>query len=262
MSEMIDTRRRHLVLAGTALAAMGAPLVARAADALKVGLIVPMSGPFASTGRQIEAAVKLYQQKFGDSVAGRKVEILLKDDGGVSPDVTKRLAQELVARDKAQVLMGFGLTPLALAAAPIATQAKVPMIVTAAATSIIPQRSPYIVRTGFTLAQVTSPLASWAAKNGIKSVVTFVSDYGPGLDAEKVFVKTFSEAGGKVMESVRVPLRNPGLRTLPAAGERRQAAGFVRFCTFRGRRCRVEAVHRAGIGGGRDSSHLHRRCAR
>ncbi|MGL5180365.1 ABC transporter substrate-binding protein [Herbaspirillum huttiense] len=209
MSEMIDTRRRHLVLAGTALAAMGAPLVARAADALKVGLIVPMSGPFASTGRQIEAAVKLYQQKFGDSVAGRKVEILLKDDGGVSPDVTKRLAQELVARDKAQVLMGFGLTPLALAAAPIATQAKVPMIVTAAATSIIPQRSPYIVRTGFTLAQVTSPLASWAAKNGIKSVVTFVSDYGPGLDAEKVFVKTFSEAGGKVMESVRVPLRNP-----------------------------------------------------
>ena len=137
MSGMIDTRRRHLVLAGTALAAMGAPLVARAADALKVGLIVPMSGPFASTGRQIEAAVKLYQQKFGDSVAGRKVEILLKDDGGVSPDVTKRLAQELVARDKAQVLMGFGLTPLALAAAPIATQAKVPMIVTAAATSMV-----------------------------------------------------------------------------------------------------------------------------
>jgi branched-chain amino acid transport system substrate-binding protein len=165
-----------------------------------------------------------------------------------------------VSRDKAQVLMGFGLTPLALAAAPIATQAKVPMIVTAAATSIIPQRSPYIVRTGFTLAQVTSPLASWAAKNGIKSVVTFVSDYGPGLDAEKVFVKTFSEAGGKVMESVRVPLRNPDY-ALPAAGEGRQA-GLVRFCSFRGRCCRAEAVYRAGIGSGRDSPDLYRRCAR
>ncbi|WP_288407831.1 ABC transporter substrate-binding protein [uncultured Herbaspirillum sp.] len=209
MSEMINKHRRHLMLAGSALAAGALPLLARAADAVKVGLIVPMSGPFASTGRQIEAAVKLYQQKYGETVAGRKVEILLKDDGGVSPDVTKRLAQELVARDKVQVLMGFGLTPLALAAAPIATQAKVPMIVTAAATSIIPQRSPFIVRTGFTLAQVTAPLASWAGKNGIKSVVTFVSDYGPGLDAEKVFVKNFSETGGKVMESVRVPLRNP-----------------------------------------------------
>lgn len=209
MSELFNARRRQLVLAGAALGSAGLPLVARAAEAVKVGLIVPMSGPFASTGRQIEAAVKLYQQKFGDTAGGRKVEILLKDDGGVSPDVTKRLAQELVSRDKAQVLMGFGLTPLALAAAPIATQAKVPMIVTAAATSVIPQRSPFIVRTGFTLAQVTAPLASWAARNGIKSVVTFVSDYGPGLDAEKVFVKTFGQAGGKVVESVRVPLRNP-----------------------------------------------------
>ncbi|TWC68170.1 ABC transporter substrate-binding protein [Herbaspirillum sp. SJZ099] len=209
MNDTINSRRRHLVLAGAAMAAGAAPLAALAADPVKVGLIVPMSGPFASTGRQIEAAVKLYQQKYGDSVAGRKVEILLKDDGGVSPDVTKRLAQELVARDKAQVLMGFGLTPLALSTAPIATQAKVPMIVTAAATSIIPQRSPYIVRTGFTLAQVTAPLAGWAAKNCIKNVVTFVSDYGPGLDAEKVFAKTFGEAGGKVLESLRVPLRNP-----------------------------------------------------
>jgi len=205
----INTQRRQILLSAAALSAGVLPGVASAAEPLKVGLIVPMSGPFASTGRQIEAAVKLYMQQNGSVAGGRPVEIILKDDGGVSPDVTKRLAQELVSRDKVQVLAGFGLTPLAFAAAPVATQAKVPMIVMAAATSVIPQRSPYIVRTGFTLAQVTAPMAQWAGKNKIKSVVTFVSDYGPGLDAEKVFVKDFTEAGGKVVDSLRAPLRNP-----------------------------------------------------
>lgn len=200
--------RRRALLAGAAAAGL-LPTFAFAAPPLKVGLIVPMSGPFASTGRQIEAAVKLYQQQHGDTVAGRKIEIVLKDDGGVSPDVTKRLAQELVARDKVQVLAGFGLTPLALAAAPVATQAKVPMIVMAAATSIIPQRSPYIVRTGFTLAQVTAPLADWAAKNKVGRAMTLVTDYGPGLDAEKVFGKRFTAGGGKVLDALRAPLRNP-----------------------------------------------------
>ena len=205
----LNTTRRHILL-GAALAAAGlASNLATAAEPLKVGLIVPMSGPFASTGRQVDAAVKLFLQQNGNTVAGRQVQIILKDDGGVSPDVTKRLAQELVARDKVQVLAGFGLTPLAFAAAPIATQAKIPMIVMNAATSVIPQRSPYIVRTGFTLAQVTAPIAQWAAKNKIKSVVTFVSDYGPGIDAEKVFVKDFGKAGGKIVETLRVPLRNP-----------------------------------------------------
>lgn len=210
MTNDVNTHRRHLLLGGAALLGGGLlPLPVFAAEPVKVGLIIPMSGPFASTGRQIEAAVKLYQQINGDTVAGRKVEIILKDDGGVAPDVTKRLAQELVSRDHVQVLAGFGLTPLAFAAAPIATQSKTPMIVMAAATSVIPQRSPFIVRTGFTLAQVTAPLADWAAKNKIKSAVTFVSDYGPGIDAEKVFVKRFTEGGGKILESLRVPLRNP-----------------------------------------------------
>ncbi|MYM34482.1 ABC transporter substrate-binding protein [Duganella sp. FT94W] len=209
MPGTMNQQRRQLVLGAAALSAGVLPAVARAAEPLKVGLIVPMSGPFASTGRQIEAAVKLFIQQNGASVAGRPVEILLKDDGGVAPDVTKRLALELVARDKVQVLAGFGLTPLAFAAAPVATQAKVPMIVMAAATSSIPQRSPYIVRTGFTLAQVTAPLAQWAGKSKIKSVVTLVSDYGPGLDAEKVFVKGFAEGGGKVVDTLRAPLRNP-----------------------------------------------------
>lgn len=210
MTNHINQPRRRILLGAAALSSGLLPLSAfAAADPVKVGLILPMSGPFASTGKQIEAAVKLYLAQNGASVAGRPVEILLKDDGGVSPDVTKRLAQELVAREKVQVLAGFGLTPLAFAAAPVATQAKVPMIVMAAATSVIPQRSPYIVRTGFTLAQVTAPMAQWATKNRIRTVVTLVSDYGPGLDAEKVFVKGFTEGGGKVVETVRAPLRNP-----------------------------------------------------
>ncbi len=209
MTEHINSQRRHILLGAAALSAGVLPSIGHAAEPLKVGLIVPMSGPFASTGRQIEAAVKLYMQQNGSVAGGRPVEIILKDDGGVAPDITKRLAQELVSRDKVQVLAGFGLTPLAFAAAPVATQAKVPMIVMAAATSVIPQRSPYIVRTGFTLAQVTAPMAQWAGKNKIKNVVTFVSDYGPGLDAEKVFVKDFTEAGGKVVDSLRAPLRNP-----------------------------------------------------
>ncbi|CAN7459163.1 ABC transporter substrate-binding protein [Duganella sp. LjRoot269] len=209
MRDPINHQRRQLLLGAAAVSAGVLPSIAAAAEPLKVGLVVPMSGPFASTGRQIEAAVRLYLRQHGASVAGRPVEIILKDDGGVSPDVTKRLAQELVARDKVQVLAGFGLTPLAFAAAPVATQAKVPMIVMAAAASAVPQRSPYIVRTGFTLAQVTAPMAQWAAKNKIKSAVSLVSDYGPGLDAEKVFAKGLLEGGGKMLDSLRAPLRNP-----------------------------------------------------
>jgi branched-chain amino acid transport system substrate-binding protein len=209
LKQSISKHRRSLLLGAAVLSAGLVPGLAGAAEPLKVGLIVPMSGPFASTGRQVEAAVKLYMQQNGATVAGRQIEIILKDDGGVSPDVTKRLAQELVARDKVQVLAGFGLTPLAFAAAPVATQAKVPMIVMNAATSVIPQRSPYIVRTGFTLAQVTGPMAQWAAKNNIKKVVTFVSDYGPGIDAEKAFAKDFGAAGGTIVETLRAPLRNP-----------------------------------------------------
>ena len=209
MRDPINHQRRQLLLGAAAVSAGVLPSIATAAEPLKVGLVVPMSGPFASTGRQIEAAVRLYLRQHGASVAARPVEIILKDDGGVSPDVTKRLAQELVARDKVQVLAGFGLTPLAFAAAPVATQAKVPMIVMAAAASAVPQRSPYIVRTGFTLAQVTAPMAQWAAKNKIKSAVSLVSDYGPGLDAEKVFAKGLLEGGGKMLDSLRAPLRNP-----------------------------------------------------
>jgi len=195
----------------TAIAAVAAGLVPRAfaAEPMKIGLILPLTGPFASTGKQVEAACRLYMQRNDDSVAGRKVELIVKDDTGVAPETTKRIAQELVVQDKVTILAGFGLTPLALAAAPVATQSKTPMIVMAAATSIVTSKSPYIVRSGFTLPQVTWPIAEWAAKNGIKSAVTLVTDYAPGLDAEKTFVQRFTNAGGKVIESVRVPLRNP-----------------------------------------------------
>jgi branched-chain amino acid transport system substrate-binding protein len=178
-----------------------------AQEAFKIGLILPMTGPFASTGRQIEAAVKLYMQQKGDTVAGKKIQLIVKDDTGVA-DVTKRLAQELIVNEKVGALAGFGLTPLALATAPLATQAKVPAVVMAAATSIITEQSPFIVRTSFTAAQATVPLAEWASQNNIKSVVTLVSDYGPGIDVEKAFTETFKKAGGQV-ENLRVPLANP-----------------------------------------------------
>jgi branched-chain amino acid transport system substrate-binding protein len=180
---------------------------ASAQETVKIGLILPMTGPFASTGRQIEAAAKLYMQQKGDTVAGKKIQLIVKDDTGTA-DVTKRLAQELIVQEKVSVLAGFGLTPLALATAPLATQAKVPEVVMAAATSIIPEQSPYIVRSSFTAAQVTVPLAEWAAKEGLKRVVTIVSDYGPGIDVEKAFTETFTKAGGQV-DNLRVPLANP-----------------------------------------------------
>jgi branched-chain amino acid transport system substrate-binding protein len=203
------TRRR--VLQG--IVAVGATLAlgpsAFAADPLKIGLILPLTGPFASTGKQIEAACRLYMAKNGDTVAGRKVELIVKDDTGLAPETTKRIAQEMVVQDKVSALAGFGLTPLALAAAPVATEAKVPMVVMAAATAMIPTRSPFIVRANFTLPQVTAPIAEWALKNKIKRVVTMVTDYGPGLDAEKTFVATFKAGGGEIVEQIKTPLRNP-----------------------------------------------------
>lgn len=210
MSHMPRASRRSF-MQGSAAAAAAAwlPRAASAADVVKIGLIVPLSGPFSSTGRQLEAAVRLYMQKNGDTVGGRKLELLVRDDTGLAPETTKRIAQELITREQVAFLAGFGLTPLALATAPVATEAKIPMVVMAAATSIIPQRSPFIVRSGFTLAQVTAPMAEWAAKNRIKRVITLVSDYAPGIDAEKMFVKRFTERGGTIMDSLRSPLRNP-----------------------------------------------------
>ena len=157
------------------LAALGAALLAGPAMAddntVTIGLIVPMTGPSATTGKQERAAAELFIQQHGDTVAGKTIKFVIKDDTGAA-DVTKRLAEELIGNDHANVLIGFGLTPLALAAAPVATEAKVPQVVTAAATAMITEKSPYIVRTSFTLPQAAVPMADWSLKNGIKKVVT------------------------------------------------------------------------------------------
>ena len=182
---------------------------AHADDTIKVGLILESSGPFASQARQIANGAKAYVKAHGDTVAGKKIELVFKDVGGPAPDVAKRLAQELVTRDKVQFLGGFVLTPNALAVAPVATQAKVATIIMNAATSIITAKSPYIVRVSFTLSQVAAPLAEWAAKNNIKHVYTLVSDYGPGNDAETTFKTVFTAHGGEIVGSVKVPLKNP-----------------------------------------------------
>jgi branched-chain amino acid transport system substrate-binding protein len=200
--------RRILIQAAVAAFLVSASGIALAQDAFKIGLVLPMTGPFASTGKQIEAAARLYMAQNGDTVAGKKVQLIVKDDTGV-PDVTKRIAQELVVNEKVTVLAGFGLTPLALATAPIATQSKTPLVVMAAATSSITEASPFIVRTSFTLPQAAVGIADWAPRNGIKTVVTLVTDYGPGIDAEKFFKDRLQFNGGQVVESLRVPLRNP-----------------------------------------------------
>jgi len=176
----LQSRRRFL--AGSAIVAAGAwwPCRAFAADAVKIGLILPLTGPFASTGRQTEAAVRLYMQKNGDTVAGRKVELIVRDDTGLAPETTKRIAQDLIVQEKIAILAGFGLTPLAFATAPVATEAKVAMVVMCAGTSVIPQRSPFIVRSGFTIPQTAAPIADWAAKSKIRKVVTMVTDFAPG----------------------------------------------------------------------------------
>jgi branched-chain amino acid transport system substrate-binding protein len=195
-----------VALAAGLAAGLSGPALAQ--ETVKIGLIVPLTGGQASTGKQIDNAIKLYMQQNGATVAGKKIEVIVKDDGAV-PDNSKRLAQELIVNDKVQFLAGFGVTPAALAVAPLATQAKVPQVVMAAGTSIITERSPYIVRTSFTLAQSSEIIADWAAKNGIKKVAALVSDYAPGADALNFFKPKFTAGGGEIVEEVKVPLVSP-----------------------------------------------------
>jgi branched-chain amino acid transport system substrate-binding protein len=202
--------RRQFLASTAATVVVGglAGTSALAADTIKIGFILPMTGPQQSTGRETSAAIKLFMAQNGDTIAGKKIEVIVKDDGAV-PDAAKRLAQELIVNEKVHFLAGFGVTPCALAVAPLATEAKIPQVVTAAGTSIITERSPYIVRTSFTLAQSTVPMADWAAQNGIKKVVSMVSDYAPGVDAESSFKDEFTKKGGQILESIRFPLANP-----------------------------------------------------
>jgi len=190
-------------------AAVFAASSAHAQQPLKIGVILPYSGQFADGATQMDNGIKLYVQQHGDAVAGRKIEIIRRDTGGVAPDVAKRLAQELVVRDNVDVLAGFLLTPNAMSAAAVSDEAKKFMVVMNAATAIITTKSPYMARTSLTIPQTTEVFAAWAYKNGIKKAYTMVSDYGPGHDAEAAFQRAFKEAGGEIVGSVRFPVNIP-----------------------------------------------------
>ncbi len=198
-------RFQQLALAALAMLAVSV----HAQEPVKIGVVAPFSGVAADYGKQMEAGIRAWLRINGDTVAGRRIQLIVRDTTGPNPEIAKRLAQELVTRDKVDFLAGFGFTPEALAAAPVATEAKVPMIVMNAASSVVTTRSPYIARFSMTLPQVSAPMAMWAAKNGIRKVYTLVADYAPGIDSENAFKAAFTTAGGQVVDSVRVPLRNP-----------------------------------------------------
>jgi branched-chain amino acid transport system substrate-binding protein len=201
-------RKTTLALCGLAAAVLAA-VSAHAQQPLKIGVILPYSGQFADGATQMDNGIKLYVQQHGDAIAGRKIEIIRRDTGGVAPDVAKRLAQELVVRDNVDILAGFLLTPNAMSAAAVSDEAKKFMVVMNAATAIITTKSPYMVRTSLTIPQTTEVFAAWAYKSGIKKAYTMVSDYGPGHDAEESFQRAFKEAGGEIVGSVRFPVNIP-----------------------------------------------------
>jgi branched-chain amino acid transport system substrate-binding protein len=208
--QMREDLMRKLLLGITGIAA--ALLISTAANAqntVKIGVIAAYSGQFADTATQIDNGIKLYMKQKGDTVAGKKIEIIRKDTGGPNPDVAKRLAQELVVRDNVDVLTGFTLTPEALAASDVSAEAKKFMVIMNAATSIITTKSDYSARTSLTLPMIGDTIAKWAAKNGVKKAYTMVSDFGPGHDAEQSFQNAFKAAGGEIIGSVRMPVANP-----------------------------------------------------
>jgi len=221
----IAARAAHMALLGAA--ALTTSIAALAADPIKIGLVVPMSGPFSYMGRQINAGVSLYLAEHGDTVDGRKVEVILRDDAGI-PNNTRRIAEELAVNDKVTVLAGFGLSPQAFATAPVATQSKTPMVVMQAATSSITEKSPYIVRTSMTLPQVTVSIAEWAAKNKVKKVVSLVSDFAPGVDAETSFNTRFTADGGQILSALRMPINTTDFSPyLQRAADAKPDAVFV-----------------------------------
>ena len=191
-----------------AAAWLALPALTRAATSapLRVGVIASWSGPYADYGRQFDAGIAIWLAAHGQRIAGRPVELIRRDAPGSAPDLARRHAQELVVRDRVELLTGLDFSPNAYAVGAIAAQAKVPAVVMNAAASGIPAKSPFVVRVSFTVAQVTAPLAQWARKEKLDNVCTVVADYAPGADAEGAFVRTFTGAGGRIVASLRVPL--------------------------------------------------------
>jgi branched-chain amino acid transport system substrate-binding protein len=200
------SRPQFVRLLATVAALAVLPAAAGAQETVKIGFSVPLTGAFSENGKQMVAAIKIFTEQRGSVAAGKKIEVIVRDDGGVA-DQAKRIAQEFVVQSKVAVLAGYNPTPVALAVAPLSAEAKIPQIVVGSSASVTTTRSPYIVRTFSTQAQITVPMADWSLKNGIKRVVTLVSDYAPGIETEKAFVEAFKAGGGEIVESVRVPLQ-------------------------------------------------------
>jgi branched-chain amino acid transport system substrate-binding protein len=201
--------RKSLVGICSVAALLAAASSASAQGTIKIGVINAFSGQFADPAVQMDNGAKLYMKKHGDTVAGKKIEIIRKDVGGINPPLVKRLAQELIVRDRVDVLTGFALSPNAFAGADISAQAKKFMVIMNAATSVITNHSPYVTRTSMTIPQATGTLGTWAAQHGIKRAYVMTTDYAPGHDAEAAFSKAFTAAGGTVVGSVRMPVANP-----------------------------------------------------
>jgi branched-chain amino acid transport system substrate-binding protein len=222
---------RRTILKGIAATAASG-LLGRAALAhtpLKIGISMPLTGAgFNAVGRQLQAALKLYMAQHGDSVAGRQIQITIRDDGGVA-DNARRLIQEMIVAQKVDIL-GIGITPTALAVASLATEAKKATLVLSSGASITTTKSPYFVRAGFILAPQSWILAEWAAKNGSKRVVTLVNDWAPGVEAETAFTTRFKQVGGEIAESIRIPLANPDFAPfLQRIGDIKPDTAFIYF---------------------------------
>jgi len=198
---------KKLIIAAAVASAFG---TAHAQQPIKIGLVLSSSGQFADAGAQLDNGIKTYMKMYGDTVAGRKIELIRRDTGGIAPDVAKRLSQELVVRDNVDILAGYVLTPNAMAAGDVSAEAKKFMVVMNAATSVVITKSPYMIRTSVVLPQVMETFGTWAAtKGGLKQSYTMVTDYGPGHDSERAFQTGFKNAGGTIVGSVRFPVANP-----------------------------------------------------
>jgi branched-chain amino acid transport system substrate-binding protein len=223
--------KRRTVLKGMTATAAAGLLVRRAAaeTPLKIGISIPLTGAgFNAVGRQLQAALKLYIQQHGDTVAGRQIQITIRDDGGVA-DNARRLIQEMIVGEKVDIL-GIGITPTALAIAPLATESKKATLVLSSGASITTTKSPYFVRAGFILPPQSWILAEWAAKNGSKRVVTLVNDWAPGIEAEIAFTTRFKQVGGEIVESIRIPLANPDFAPfLQRIGDIKPDTAFIYF---------------------------------
>jgi len=223
-------RKLPTLLLGLAAAAVIGTAAQAQDNTIKIGLILPYSGQFADAATQQDNAIKLFLKQNGDTIAGKKIVIIRKDTGGINPPVAKRLAQELITRDKVDILAGFVLTPNAMAAGDVSQEAKKFMVVMNAATSIVTTKSQYMARTSLTIPQLNEAFGKWAfTKGGVKKAYTMVSDYGPGHDAEQAFQTGFKAAGGEIVGAVRMAVANPDFSAYVAKAKDLNPQGIFVF---------------------------------